>query len=106
MHTIRGVRRQTSRTRSAMGFWGTLPLLSSTRVVAGSSTGPMEANWLGPALLISEEAAIYIVERRLTMSQAVVLFGVSSDLITMTLSVTGARRRVERRAAYPARARQ
>jgi Zn-dependent peptidase ImmA (M78 family) len=59
-----------------------------------------EANWLGPALLVSEEAALNIVQQRLTMPQAVALFGVSSDLIRMRLSVTGAQRRLERRAHY------
>ena len=56
-----------------------------------------EANWLGPALLISEEAALYIVEQRLTVDWAGLDYGVSRDLITMRISVTGAQRRMQRR---------
>jgi Zn-dependent peptidase ImmA (M78 family) len=82
------------------------PILDEYGCRQFNRTHEEEANWLGPALLISEEAAIYIVEQRLTMSQAVALFGVSSGLITMRLSVTGARLRVERRFAYPRRVHQ
>ena len=56
-----------------------------------------EANWLGPALLISEEAALYIVRQRMTLMAAVTAYGVSRDLIMMRIGVTGAQRRVERR---------
>jgi Zn-dependent peptidase ImmA (M78 family) len=56
-----------------------------------------EANWLGPALLVSEEAALHIVEQGITISAAVAMYGVSRDLITMRIAVTGAQRRVERR---------
>ena len=56
-----------------------------------------EANWLGPALLISEEAALHIVEQRMSITVAIMTYGVSRDLITMRIGVTGAHRRVERR---------
>jgi Zn-dependent peptidase ImmA (M78 family) len=56
-----------------------------------------EANWLGPALLVSEEAALSIVEQGLSLQEAIALFGVSKNVITMRIGVTGARRRVERR---------
>ena len=61
-----------------------------------------EANWLGPALLISEEAALYIVEQRLTLDAAVVNYAVSRDVITMRIGVTGAQRRLQRRWARAA----
>jgi len=55
-----------------------------------------EANWLGPALLISEEAALYIVRTGMLMPDAIKTYGVSDDVITMRLNVTAARRRIER----------
>jgi Zn-dependent peptidase ImmA (M78 family) len=55
-----------------------------------------EANWLGHALLISEEAALYIVRTGMMMQEAIRTYGVSEDVITMRINVTGARRRVER----------
>jgi Zn-dependent peptidase ImmA (M78 family) len=56
-----------------------------------------EANWLGPALLISEEAALHIVEQPLSLDAAVSIYAVSRDVITMRIAVTGAERRVQRR---------
>jgi Zn-dependent peptidase ImmA (M78 family) len=56
-----------------------------------------EANWLGPALLVSEEAALYIVEQRLTVDAAVREYAASRDVITMRIGVTGAERRLQRR---------
>lgn len=58
-----------------------------------------EANWLGPALLISEEAALHIVEHRLPNAEACQLYGVSSELLQMRLRVTGALIRIARRKA-------
>ena len=58
-----------------------------------------EANWLGPALLISEEAALHMVTQRMPIEVAISTYGVSRDLIAMRIGVTGAQRRVERRAA-------
>jgi Zn-dependent peptidase ImmA (M78 family) len=56
-----------------------------------------EANWLGPALLVSEEAAIYIVEQRLALDAASDRYGVSVQLVRMRLNVSGAANRVARR---------
>ncbi len=53
-----------------------------------------EANWMGPALLISEEAALHIVRKKIPMADAVELYGVSKQLIQMRINVTGARKRV------------
>ena len=58
-----------------------------------------EANWLGPALLISEEAALHIAERRLLHAVACEMYGVSLELLQMRLRVTGALIRVARRRA-------
>ncbi len=55
-----------------------------------------EANWLGPALLISEEAALWIARKKLTTAAASKLFEVSRPVIQMRLNVTGAKRRVAR----------
>ena len=57
-----------------------------------------EANWLGPALLVSEEAALRIVRQGLSMQAAADEFGVSVDLMRMRLNMTGANRRVRRAA--------
>ncbi len=53
-----------------------------------------EANWMGPSLLISEEAALHIVSKKIAMSDAVTLYGVSQQLIQMRINVTGAKKRV------------
>lgn len=60
-----------------------------------------EANWLGPALLVSEEAALLIAESNQTVEEASDLFGASVEVVRMRLNVTGAYRRVgaRRRAA-------
>jgi len=56
-----------------------------------------EANWLGPALLVSEEAAMLIVSRQMPLVTACRVYGVSTQLMTMRLGVTGARKRFQRR---------
>lgn len=55
-----------------------------------------EANWMEPGLLISEEAALHIVSNKISLSDAVTLYGVSQQLIQMRINVTGAKRRVSR----------
>lgn len=57
-----------------------------------------EANWLGPALLVSEEAALAIVQRGMSAHQAAKIYKVSPSLMQMRLNVTGAVRRVARAA--------
>lgn len=56
-----------------------------------------EANWLGPALLISEEAALYIVQTGMTIDEAVEYYRVSKEVINMRINVTGARKRISSR---------
>lgn len=58
-----------------------------------------EANWLGPALLISEQAALSIATSGITMKQACQIYNASEQLIRMRINVTGARKR----ALYPKR---
>lgn len=57
-----------------------------------------EANWLGPALLVSEEAALAIAQRGMTINQAAKIYKVSPGLMQMRLNVTAAMRRVARAA--------
>ncbi|PSB49231.1 zinc peptidase [Cyanosarcina cf. burmensis CCALA 770] len=56
-----------------------------------------EANWLGPALLISEEAALHIVKTGMSMEDASQSFGASKEVVIMRVNVTGARRRITAR---------
>lgn len=55
-----------------------------------------EANWLGPALLVSEEAALSIAKRGTDLRSAASDYGVSPSLMRMRLNVTGAHRRARR----------
>ena len=52
-----------------------------------------EATWLGGALLISEEAAVNIAKRDLSIVDAARLYGVSKQMIDFRLKVTGAKKR-------------
>lgn len=55
-----------------------------------------EANWLGPALLISEEAALSIATLRMDRSTAAKQYGCTESVVKMRLNVTGALKRVMR----------
>lgn len=55
-----------------------------------------EANFLGPALLVSEEAALWIVRSGLTKAEASEKFFVTEDVVQMRLNFTGAFKRVGR----------
>jgi Zn-dependent peptidase ImmA (M78 family) len=57
-----------------------------------------EANWLGPALLVSEESALAIAQRGMSINQAAKIYKVSPGLMQMRLNVTGAMKRVARAA--------
>ena len=52
-----------------------------------------EANYLGPALLISEEAALAIARRGLTKEQASTEYSVTEEVVQMRLNLTAAIRR-------------
>jgi Zn-dependent peptidase ImmA (M78 family) len=56
-----------------------------------------EANYLGPALLISEEAALSIVRRGLSRAEASDIYSVTEDVIQMRVNLTGATKRVRNR---------
>jgi hypothetical protein len=56
-----------------------------------------EAKWLGPTLLVPNEAALHIVERKMASPYAASLYGVSRQLLDMRINVSGARVRVQRR---------
>jgi hypothetical protein len=56
-----------------------------------------EAKWLGPALLVPNEAALHIVENGMATPYAATVYGVSGTLIQMRINVSGARIRVQRR---------
>jgi Zn-dependent peptidase ImmA (M78 family) len=57
-----------------------------------------EANWFGPALLVSDEAAVAVAKRGMALRSAANEYGVSTQLMQMRLNVTGAQRRVSRAA--------
>lgn len=59
-----------------------------------------EANWLGPALLVSDEAAMHIAALGLTLAKASDVYGASEPLIRMRLNVSGAYQRVANRRRY------
>lgn len=64
-----------------------------------------EAQWLAGALLISDEAALSIVRRKLSLEDAAKVYGTSVDMMRGRINVTGARKRAElvlrRRAVAP-----
>jgi Zn-dependent peptidase ImmA (M78 family) len=55
-----------------------------------------EANWLAGALLVSEEAAVLVVRRSLSLEEAATAYGVSEAMMRFRINVTGARKRVAR----------
>lgn len=57
-----------------------------------------EANWFGPAILVSDEAAVLIASRGWSLSEAATRYGVSEPLMRMRLNTTGAYKRVSRAA--------
>lgn len=59
-----------------------------------------EAHWLGYALLISEEAALFIVQEGMSMDQTIEIYGVSRDLIEFRIRKTGADVKVKRGYLY------
>jgi len=55
-----------------------------------------EAQYLAGALLVTEEAALYIVRGGMDVLEAAFLLGVSGPMLQYRLNVTGARKRVAR----------
>jgi Zn-dependent peptidase ImmA (M78 family) len=62
-----------------------------------------EANWLGPALLISEEAAMHIARLGLTVAKASEVYKSTEDVVRMRLNVTNAVLRARRTPAWAGR---
>ena len=59
-----------------------------------------EADWVAGALLVSDEAAVAIVRRGLSIRDATRLYGVSVRMMQFRINVTGAHKRVERAERY------
>jgi Zn-dependent peptidase ImmA (M78 family) len=59
-----------------------------------------EANFLGAALLVTEEAALNIVRRGLTIARAAELYGVTPKLMQWRINATGAQKRIQRSRDY------
>jgi len=59
-----------------------------------------EANFLGAALLVPEQAALNAVREGLDERSAAATYGVTPKLMRWRINVTGARRRVERSRTY------
>jgi Zn-dependent peptidase ImmA (M78 family) len=55
-----------------------------------------EANWLGPAILISNEAALHILRSALSTEAACAQYGVSAAVLRMRINASGARIRLQR----------
>lgn len=55
-----------------------------------------EAGWLGPALLVSREAAFQIVFRGMSLESAARIYGVSSRVMSLRLDGSGVRKVVSR----------
>lgn len=55
-----------------------------------------EAQWLAGALLLTEDAALSIARQGVSVSAAAEHFGISEQMVTYRLNVTGARTRVAR----------
>lgn len=53
-----------------------------------------EAEWLGSALLVSEEAALHIVKVKMSLSEATELYNASGQVVSMRINVTAARKRI------------
>jgi Zn-dependent peptidase ImmA (M78 family) len=53
-----------------------------------------QANWLGPALLVSEEAALEIARQGWSVQRAALEYRVTEDVVRFRLNVTAAFRRV------------
>jgi Zn-dependent peptidase ImmA (M78 family) len=59
-----------------------------------------EADWLAGVLLITEVAALSIVQHGLSLEQAAVRYSVSKQMVQFRVNMTGARRRVRSARGY------
>ncbi len=84
----------------ALLFHEPTPALDSTGCRDWDQTCEREADWLGAALLISEEAALQIATSGMGFEDAAAFYGVSAPLVRMRVNVTGAHTRVQRSGRY------
>lgn len=66
----------------------------ATEAFSTDSRAEEEARWMGPALLVSSEAAWHLAKLQIPTSVAASRYGVSERLLDMRLNVTGARKRL------------
>ena len=59
-----------------------------------------EAQWLAGALLLTEDAALWIARNGTSLAVAASHFGISEQMVTYRLNVTGARKRVARAKSF------
>lgn len=59
-----------------------------------------EAQWLAGALLLTEDAALHIARNGITVRAAADHFGISTQMVTYRLNVTGARKRMARATSF------
>ena len=64
-----------------------------------------EAKFLSAALLVSEEAALYIARNKISVADAAIHYGASEQVVNWRLSVTAAYKRVSRTRQFYARLR-
>jgi Zn-dependent peptidase ImmA (M78 family) len=69
------------------------PMFDSDGLREWNAEQEEEAQWLAGALLISEEAALDIVQRGLSLPDAARHYGTSIDMVRGRINVTGARKR-------------
>lgn len=72
------------------------PALDSTGCRLWNQDIEDEAQWLAGALLIPDDAAVWIVRESLTENAAATRFGVTPPMVRFRVNVTGARTRVAR----------
>jgi Zn-dependent peptidase ImmA (M78 family) len=70
--------------------------LASGGIREWNSVAEEEAQYLGAALLITEDAAMEIVQTGQTLDEAAVRYGVSKPMVQYRVNVTGARLRIAR----------
>jgi Zn-dependent peptidase ImmA (M78 family) len=68
----------------------------SSRARAWDAIAEEEAHWAGAALLVSDEAAFSVAYARTDLVLAAAIYGVSTDLMTFRLNVSGALARAAR----------
>jgi Zn-dependent peptidase ImmA (M78 family) len=71
-----------------------LPALNDAGGRIWDQTMEDEANWLGGALLVSEEAALMVARKKWSPAVAARYYKVSEEMVRFRLNVTGAQKRI------------